>query len=79
MFGRFPVGIHPEDVDDRKAGVFRVVVGEVQKIDVRPYVVTERDDAVDDDAGPRSLRCEPREPVCKPLPPLWAGISFFTL
>ena len=59
MFDCLAVGVHLVDVDAGDPGILRVVVEEIQKVYVRPYIVADGDDAVDDDTGlgvfPRDL------------------------
>ena len=50
MFDGFSVGVHLVDVDAGDSRILRIVVEEIQKIHVRPYVVADGDDPVDDDA-----------------------------
>jgi len=35
----------------------RIIIEEIQKVHVRPYIVADGDDAVDDDAGPGAFPC----------------------
>jgi hypothetical protein len=59
MFDCLAVGFHLVDVDAGDPRILRVVIEEIQKFYVRPYVVADGDNAVDDDAGssafPRDL------------------------
>src|ERR1700722_667015 len=52
MFDCPAAGIHLVDVDAGDPRILRVVIEEIQKVDVRPYIVADGDDTVDDDAGP---------------------------
>jgi hypothetical protein len=55
VFDRLAVGIQLVDVDASDSRIIRVIVEEIQKVHVRPYIVAGGDKAVDDDAGPGSL------------------------
>ena len=50
MFNGFSVGIHLVDVDTGDARIVGIVVEQIQKIHVRPHIVADGDDLVDDDA-----------------------------
>src|SRR5271167_3820548 len=52
MFDCLAVGVHLVDVNAGDPGILRVVIEEIQKVYVRPDIVADGDDAVDDDAGP---------------------------
>ena len=52
MFDCLAVGVHLVDVDAGDSRIIRIIVEEIQKVHVRPDVVADGDDAVDDDAGP---------------------------
>ena len=52
MLDRLAVGVHLVDVDAGDPRILRVVIEEIQKIYMGPYIVADGDDAVDDDAGP---------------------------
>src|ERR1700674_1700806 len=64
MFDGLAVGVHLVDVDAGDPRILRVVIEEIQKVDVRPYIVAGGDDAVDDDAGPGAF---PRN-LCEEFP-----------
>jgi hypothetical protein len=64
MFDGLAVGVHLVDVDAGDPRILRVVIEEIQKVDVRPYIVAGGDDAVDDDAGPGAF---PRD-LCEEFP-----------
>ena len=49
-------GVHLVDVDAGDSRIIRVIVEQIQKIHVRPHVVADGDDAVDDDAGTWRVR-----------------------
>ena len=51
MLDRLAVGIHSVDVDPGDSRIVRIVIEEIQEIDMGPDIVTDGDDAVDDDAG----------------------------
>jgi len=51
MLYRFSVGVHLVNVDPGDPGILWIVVEQIQKINVGPDIVTDGDDAVDDDAG----------------------------
>ena len=55
MFDCLAVGVHLVDVDAGDPRILRVVIEEIQKVDVRPHIVADGDDAVDDDAGPSAF------------------------
>jgi len=55
MLNRLAVGVELVDVDAGDPGVFRIIVKEIQKVDVRPYIVASSNNAVDDDADPRAF------------------------
>ena len=40
-----------------------VIIEEIQKVHVRPYIVADGDDGVDDDAGPGAFPCDLAEEV----------------
>jgi hypothetical protein len=44
------VGVHLVDVDAGDPRILWVVIEEIQKVYVRPYIVVDGDNAVDDDA-----------------------------
>jgi hypothetical protein len=51
MLYRLSVGVHPPNVDPGDPGILWIVVEQIQKINVDSDIVTDGDDAVDDDAG----------------------------
>src|SRR5260221_4739645 len=51
MLDGLSVGVHFVDIDTGDPRIIRVVVEQVQKVHVRPYIVADGDDAVDDNAG----------------------------
>src|SRR5258708_12893554 len=51
MLDGLSVGVHFVDIDTGDPRIIRVVVEQVQKIHVRPYIVADGDDAVDDNSG----------------------------
>ena len=61
MFDCIAVGVHPVNVDARDSRIIRVIIKEIQKVHVRPYIVADGDDAVDNDAGSGALPCDLRE------------------
>ncbi len=52
MFDCLAVGVQLPDVDAGGSRIIRVIVEEIQKVHVHPYIVAGGDNAVDDDAGP---------------------------
>jgi hypothetical protein len=58
MFDCLAVGVKLVDVDTGYSRIVRVVVEEIQKIHVRPYIVAGGDNAVDDDLGPGAFPCD---------------------
>ena len=58
MFYCLAVGVELVDVDAGDSRIIRVIVEEIQKIDVRPYLVADGDNAVDDDAGSGAFPCD---------------------
>src|SRR5258705_3864251 len=58
MLDCLAVGVHLVDVDAGDSRIIRVIIEEIQKVHVRPYIVADGDDAVDDDAGPGAFPCD---------------------
>jgi hypothetical protein len=55
VLDRLAVGIHSVDVDSGDSRIVRIVIEQIQKIEVGPDIVTDGDDAVDDYAGSGAL------------------------
>jgi hypothetical protein len=55
MFDCPAVGVELVDVDAGDPCIIRVIIEEIEKVDVRPYVVASSNNAVDDDASPRAF------------------------
>ena len=55
VLDRLALGVHLVDIDAGDPGVGRVIVEEIEKVHVRPDVVADRDDLVDDNARPGAL------------------------
>src|SRR5262249_49809058 len=51
MLNRLSIGVHPVDVDPSYSRIVWIIVEQIQKIHVSPHVVTDSDDAMDDDTG----------------------------
>ena len=58
MFDCLAVGAQLVDVDAGDSRITRVIVEEIQKVHVRPYIVAGGDNAVDDDAGSGTFPCD---------------------
>ncbi len=58
MFDSLAVGVHLVDIDAGDSRIIRVIIEKIQKIHVRPYIVADGDDAVDNDAGPGAFPCD---------------------
>ena len=58
MFDCLAVGVQLVDVDAGDSRIIRVIVEEIQKVHVRPYIVADGDDAVDNDAGTGAFPCD---------------------
>jgi hypothetical protein len=68
MFDCRAVGVELVDVDAGDSRIIRVIVEEIQKVDVCPYIVAGGDNAVDDDAGPGAFPCDLAEETCLARP-----------
>ena len=58
MFDCLAVAVELVDVDAGDPRIARVIVEEIQKVYVRPYIVANGDNAVDDDTGLGAFPCD---------------------
>jgi len=82
VLDRLAVGIHSVDVDPGDPRILRIVVEQIQKVNVRPDIVADGDDAVNDNTGLGAFARDPAEifaqrfrAVCNQRMPLSTSLS----